>query len=121
MVFFYPWVMAHLGVNDMADINNDRVRGMKTVAVLYGLKGTVVWVTLFAGLHIALVPLFLQQVGLIAAAGIICGVILLGTAVSYLIKEKTPEAGLKVLPLFHISLLLYTVSIIADYAFSFTI
>jgi 4-hydroxybenzoate polyprenyltransferase len=120
MVFFYPWVMAHLGVNDMADLRNDRVRGMKTVPVLYGVTGTVAWVTLFAGLHIISVPLFLQKVGLIAAAGVTGGVILLGTAVYYIVKEKTPEAGLKVLPLFHIALLLYTVSIIADYAFSFT-
>ena len=34
MVFFYPWTIAHLGLNDFIDLENDRAREMKSIAVL---------------------------------------------------------------------------------------
>ena len=30
--------MAHLGLNDLIDLKNDRARGMKSITVLYGDK-----------------------------------------------------------------------------------
>jgi 4-hydroxybenzoate polyprenyltransferase len=51
VVFFYPWTMAHLGLNDFIDLKNDEARGMKSIAVLYGSKGTMYWVTGFTLLH----------------------------------------------------------------------
>jgi 4-hydroxybenzoate polyprenyltransferase len=114
LIFFYPFVLAHLGVNDLIDIKNDMARGMKTVTVLYGMNGTATWVLLFTLLHIGVAPLFLRELGLVGVFGILAGFLLLGAATYKIVKEKSSEAGLKVLPLFHAALLLYTVSIIID-------
>ncbi|MEN6342934.1 MAG: UbiA family prenyltransferase, partial [Methanospirillum sp.] len=43
-VFFYPFALAHLGANDIADITNDRARGLQTIPVLYGMTGAARWV-----------------------------------------------------------------------------
>ncbi len=117
MLFFYPWTMAHLAVNDFADIANDRARGMKSITVLYGAKGTLYWIAGFTLLHfLAAVP-FLGQLGTTAMYGFMLGAGLIVIANYKLLKEKSPKAGLFTLPLYHASLLVYAVSIILDYAF----
>ncbi len=116
-VFFYPWVIAHLGVNDLIDIENDRSRDMKTVTVLYGMKGTVNWILLFTIIHFVVAPLFMIELGSIAVVGFMVAFFLLAIANYILNREKSSEAGLKALPIFHLTMLVYAISIILDYAF----
>jgi len=116
-VFFYPWVIAHLGVNDLIDIENDRSREMKTVTVLYGMKGTVNWILLFTIIHFVVAPLFMIELGPIAVVGFMVAFFLLAIANYILNREKSSEAGLKALPIFHLTMLVYAISIILDYAF----
>jgi 4-hydroxybenzoate polyprenyltransferase len=116
ILFFYPFVMAHLGVNDMADVINDRARGLKTIPVLYGMDGAAKWVVLFIGLHLVLTPFFLREVEPITVYGFFIAWVLLLIAGYKIMKEKSAAVALKVLPFFHVSMLVYTVSIIIGYA-----
>jgi 4-hydroxybenzoate polyprenyltransferase len=116
-LFFYPWVLAHLGVNDLADVENDRARDLKTVAVLYGTGGAAYWIMAFTILHVLVAPLFLMELDTVARAGFVPGLMILGLANLKILKEKSPKAGLAVLPLFHLSMAIYVVSIALDYLF----
>jgi 4-hydroxybenzoate polyprenyltransferase len=113
-VFFYPFTMAHLGVNDLIDLENDRARGMNTVTTLYGLSGTVSWVAVFTGIHIVTSLLFMTRLEWIARGGIFLGLCLLVYANSAIARNRTPDTGLSVLPLFHITMLIYALSIGLD-------
>ncbi len=115
MVFFYPWTMAHLGLNDFIDLENDRARGMNSISVLYGLKGTMYWITGFTVLHFLAAIFFLKELGVIAQYGFLVGFVILAGANLYLWKEQSTVAGLKILPLFHGTLVIYAVSIILDF------
>ncbi len=115
MVFFYPWTMAHLGLNDFIDLENDRARGMKSIAVLYGPKGAMYWVTGFTVLHFLASVFFLPELGTIALYGFLTGFVLLAGSNLYLWKEKSQGAGMKILPVYHMTLLIYSVSIILDF------
>lgn len=114
-IFFYPLALAHLGVNDLVDIRNDIEKGMKTIPVLYGKNGTVRWITIFSVIHILIIPLFLSILGLFALVGFSISAVLIVIANILLNKSKDPETGLKVLPLFHLSVLVYSLSLIMDY------
>ena len=112
--FFYPFAMAHLGANDLIDVNNDRARGMNTITTLYGERGTAYWIAGFTGANVIMAILFMTQLGWIARVGIVLGLVLLTIAMIWIIKYKTPDSCLKVLPLFHITLLIYAGSIVLD-------
>lgn len=114
-LFLYPWALAHLGVNDLADFKNDIARGMRTVTTLYGTKGTSYWIFCFTLLHIAVALMFMAGLGTVAFYGFALSFLLLSIANYLVIKGKDPASGLKALPLFHSSLLIYSVSIIVDY------
>ncbi len=116
-IFFFPWTLAHLGVNDLADVKNDEARGLKTIPVLFGLAGTVSWILMFTILHFVTAPLFIIRFGAVATVGFILGFLLLIIANYLLNRYKTSEMGLRMLPVFHATMLIYTVSIILDYAF----
>jgi 4-hydroxybenzoate polyprenyltransferase len=116
LLFFYPWIMAHLGVNDLVDVDNDEARGMKTVTVLYGLTGTARWILFFTIVHILLTPLLLIELGGIARVGFIIGFLLLGVANYVIVRQPSPAAGLKAISLFHLTMAIYVSSIILDYA-----
>lgn len=113
-LFFYPFAMAHLGVNDLIDIANDRARGLKTIPLLYGTKRTTCWILFFTAVHFVNAALFLRVMGVVASAGFGIGFMLLVVANFVLLKGKSAEAGLKVLPLFHATMLVYAGSIILD-------
>jgi len=113
-LFFYPFAMAHLGANDMIDIENDRARGMNTPATLYGLSGTAIWICAFTLLHAMLALVFAPRLGWIARAGFLAGLALLAVANAVILKNKTPDAALSVLPLFHVTMLIYAGSIALD-------
>lgn len=113
-LFFYPFAIAHLGVNDLIDVANDRARGMQTISTLFGLRGTVTWIAGFTILHAFTALLFASRLGLIARAGFLIGLFLLAGANTVILTKKTPDAGLKVLPLFHMAMLVYAGSIALD-------
>ena len=113
-IFFYPFAMAHLGVNDLIDVENDRARGMNTPATLYGLSGTAIWICAFTAVHAVLALVFAARLGWIARSGFLFGLALLAVANAVILKNKMPDAALKVLPLFHVTMLIYAGSIALD-------
>jgi 4-hydroxybenzoate polyprenyltransferase len=115
LLFFYPFAQAHLGANDIIDVENDEARGLKTVPLIYGTEGNKTWIHLFTLLHVGGAYLFRGVLGTIATYGISVGVLLLLIANMLIRKGKSPEEWLKALPLFHLTMLVYVVSIILDY------
>jgi len=111
--FFYPFAMAHLGANDLIDVVNDRARGMSTIPVLYDRERTAYWVAGFTVIHAMMAFLFMTRLGWISRFSIIAGLCLLVIANVVIVKNKTPEATLRVLPLFHIAMVFYAGGLIA--------
>jgi 4-hydroxybenzoate polyprenyltransferase len=116
-LFFYPFAMAHLGANDLIDVKNDLARGMNTITTLYGEHGTACWIAGFTAVNAVMALVFMTKLGWIARAGLVIGLILLTIANVVIMKYNTPGAGLRVLPLFHITMLVYAGSIILDSVF----
>jgi 4-hydroxybenzoate polyprenyltransferase len=115
-MFFYPWTMVHPGLNDLIDLKNDRAKGIKSITVLYGIKGTKYWITGFFLLHLLTTTLFLKDLGVIDHYGFLAEFVLLAGSNLYLWKEKSYGAGMKILPLFYVTLAIYAISIILDFA-----
>jgi 4-hydroxybenzoate polyprenyltransferase len=113
--FFYPLAQAHLGVNDISDVANDQVKDMKTIPLLYGLKGTVYWILLFSILHIVAATFFLSVLGTIAITGFAVSFTLIAAANIIILKGKNAAAGMKALPMFHVAMLIYAITIILEY------
>jgi 4-hydroxybenzoate polyprenyltransferase len=113
-VFFYPFALAHLGVNDLIDVKNDRARGMSTIPILYDIPRTTYWIAGFTVINAMMAFLFMTRLGWIGRAGLLIGLILLIAANGVILKHKTPDAALRVLPLFHITMLIYAGSIALD-------
>jgi 4-hydroxybenzoate polyprenyltransferase len=115
LLFFYPFALAHLGANDMIDIANDRVRGMKSVPVLFGQPGTAFWIAGFTAVHLTAALLFMAQLGWVARVGIIAGLTLVLYANAVILKHRAdgtaPDAALRVLPCFHVAMVLYAAGI----------
>jgi 4-hydroxybenzoate polyprenyltransferase len=111
-MFFYPFAEAHLGINDMIDIANDQARGLKTIPVLYGMKGASYWILLFTAIHYIAGFFFLTALGTVTLAGFAVGFLLLAVVNYVILKNNTAQAALRVLPLFHITMLIYSGSII---------
>ncbi len=116
-VFFYPFALAHLGANDIADITNDRARGLQTIPVLYGMAGAARWVLAFALVHAAAALLFAAVLGPIARAGLVAGLACVMVAIVGLVRRPEESAGLRLLPLFHLAMALYAGGIVIDYVF----
>lgn len=114
-LFFYPLALAHLGVNDIADFANDRVKEMKTIPVLYGIKGASYWVLIFSLLHFVTATIFLNVLGTVSIIGFSIGFILLTIANCIILRGKSAASGMKALPFFHIAMLIYAISIILEY------
>lgn len=115
-LFFYPLALAHLGVNDLVDVANDEAKGMNTIPTLYGMKVTSWWVLLFSVLHFVMAIVFLTRLGTLAAlAGFILSWSLIAIGNSKIMKGKSAEASLKALPMFHLAMLIYAITIIANY------
>ncbi|BBL66943.1 UbiA family prenyltransferase [Methanoculleus chikugoensis] len=115
-LFFYPWTLAHLGANDIADIVNDRARGMATIPALYGMKGAIAWVLGFSAVHAGMALVFGLALGPVTLAGFAVGLVLLGAANHLILRGKSPEAAMRALPLMHASLLVYATAVIAGAA-----
>ncbi|MFW9829388.1 MAG: UbiA family prenyltransferase [Candidatus Thorarchaeota archaeon] len=113
ILFLYPWAQAHLGVNDLGDYENDKAKNLKTITILYGIKGNIKWIVYFTLIQIgfALLLLFFK-LGFIALIGFILSFILLITANITLFRNQTSSTAIKILPRYHASLLIYILSII---------
>jgi 4-hydroxybenzoate polyprenyltransferase len=114
-LFFYPLALVHLGINDIADVANDRVKEMKTIPIIYGLNGAAYWVLIFTLIHFVTATIFLNILGTVSLIGFSLGFILLVTANYLILKGKSAVSGMKALPLFHITMLIYAISIILEY------
>lgn len=114
LLFFYPFAMAHLGVNDLIDVSNDQSRKLNTITTLYGLKSTASWIFAFTLIHAVFAVIFMTRLGWIGRAGLLSGLVLLSVANGVIMKQKSPDAALKVLPLFHVTMLVYAASIAID-------
>jgi 4-hydroxybenzoate polyprenyltransferase len=112
-IFFYPFALAHLGVNDLIDEANDRARGLRTIPTIYDAERTRYWIAGFTVIHAMMAVLFITRLGPVAQAGIYAGLVLLVIANIVILKYKTADAALKVLPLFHIAMVLYAGGICA--------
>ncbi len=112
-LFFYPFAMAHLGANDLVDFKNDLARGMKSVTVMYGVDSTTRWILAFTLLHVSTSLLFAYFLGWQVLIGFAIGFVLLGIANYMFLRHRTPEIGLKFLPMFHVTMIIYSVTLIA--------
>jgi 4-hydroxybenzoate polyprenyltransferase len=112
-IFFYPFALAHLGVNDLIDEGNDRAKGLRTIPTLYDAERTRYWIAGFTVIHAMMAVLFLSRLGLIAHIGIYAGLVLLIIANIVILKYRTTDAAVKVLPLFHVAMVLYAAGICA--------
>ncbi|MCW4019344.1 MAG: UbiA family prenyltransferase [Candidatus Bathyarchaeota archaeon] len=114
-LFFYPLAQAHLGVNDLADVVNDKARNLNTISTLYGMNGTVYWILGFSVAQFVMAAVFLSQVGsLIMLAGFAVSISLLTIGNLLILKGKNVASGMKALPMFHVAMLIYAISIIAN-------
>lgn len=118
MLLLYPWALAHLATNDIIDVENDRAKDLKTITVLFGEQGNILWISLFTLAHILAIPLFLLfgEMSYIALGGFILSSLVLIAANVLLIKRKTPKTRMLTLPMFHGTLFIITSSIIVDSA-----
>jgi 4-hydroxybenzoate polyprenyltransferase len=111
--FFYPFALAHLGANDLIDVVNDRVRGMKTIPTLFGMNGTAYWIAGFTAVHILTALIFMTRLVWVARTGICAGLVLLLYANTVILKDRSSDSALKVLPCFHVAMVLYALGIAA--------
>ncbi len=111
-LFFYPLALSHLGLNDLIDIKNDIVRKMNTITVLYGIKRTVIWIVFFNFIHFLMAIIFLSSLPKVTLYGFLIPFVLLLIGTISIIKDSSPTKGLKVLPLYHMSMAIYSISII---------
>lgn len=114
-LFFYPLAMAHLGINDIIDVTNDQARGLNTITTFYGLNGTSYWILLFSVFHFVTAAVFLTVLGTVALVGFAVSLSLIAVANFVVLKGRNSTSGLKALPLFHVAMLIYAVSIILNY------
>jgi 4-hydroxybenzoate polyprenyltransferase len=115
-LFFYPLALAHLGVNDLVDFRNDEAKEMSTIPTLYGVKVTAYWILGFSVWHLAMAIIFLTRIGtLLIIAGFALSFLLVVVGNIKILKEKSPEATIKALPMFHVAMLIYAIFIIANY------
>ncbi|WP_067048828.1 UbiA family prenyltransferase [Methanofollis ethanolicus] len=111
-LFFYPYALAHLGANDLVDVENDRARGMRTVPLLYGTRAGVLWVAGFTAVHGLTALLFAGVLGTVARGGLLLGFLLLVVANLVILRDRTPEAAMRVLPLCHLAMVVYAAGMV---------
>jgi 4-hydroxybenzoate polyprenyltransferase len=87
---------------------------MYSIAVLYGKSGTAFWIAGFSAVHACTTLVFMSLLGWIANTGLLAGLGLLLGANGAILRDRSPDTGLRVLPLFHITLLIYATSIVLD-------
>jgi 4-hydroxybenzoate polyprenyltransferase len=106
-LFFYPFAIAHLGLNDLIDETNDRARGLRTIPTIYDAERTRYWIAGFTVIHAMMAVLFITRLEPVARAGICAGLILLVIANIVILRTRAADAALRMLPLFHGAMVLY--------------
>ncbi|MGD6809138.1 MAG: UbiA family prenyltransferase [Candidatus Bathyarchaeia archaeon] len=115
-LFFYPLALAHLGVNDLIDVSNDIAKGLKTIPTLYSTNFTAYWILAFSMLHFITAIIFLTVIGtILPIAGFAVSLTILAIGNFKIMQEKNPQTGIKVLPLFHVAMLIYAITIILNF------
>jgi len=112
LLVFYPYTQAHLGLNDIIDTANDHARGLSTIPVMYGEKKTKLWISVSSLIHLFLLAFFLTKVNGVYTRGLILGAGSLLISNLLVWKGNSPKEWIRALPFFHLSLLIYTLSII---------
>jgi 4-hydroxybenzoate polyprenyltransferase len=87
---------------------------MSTLPILFDISRTTYWILGFTVIHAMMAFLFMTRLGWIGRAGLLVGLIILMAANGVILQNRTPESALKVLPLFHVTMLLYALSISLD-------
>ena len=117
MAVFYPLAQAHLGVNDLADVRNDEARGMNSIPLLYGNRGTAWWILLFSAAHGIMLPVLLQEwLTPRAAMAMLLPLFLLAAGGWAIVSHPVPRRALRMLPLYHAAIALEAVIIIVSVA-----
>ncbi len=115
-LFFYPLALAHLGVNDLVDVANDKTKGLNTIPTLYSINATVFWILLFSLWHFGMAIVLLTTLGtFLALGGFMISLLLLSIGNFKILSGRTAQSAIKALPLFHIAMLIYAITIIANY------
>jgi 4-hydroxybenzoate polyprenyltransferase len=115
--FFYPLALAHLGINDLIDVANDKAKRLYTVPTLYGINPTTVWIALFSSWHFIMAIVFLSRFfTYLMIGGFAISFLLITFGNAKILQEKSPQTTIKALPLFHIAMLIYAITIIANSA-----
>ena len=114
-LFFYPLALAHLGVNDLVDVKNDKAKEMNTIPTLYSMKATAFWIAAFTIVHSIMAIVMLTLLSNLAIIGFSASLLLLTVGNVVIIKQKTAISGMKALPFFHVAMLIYAITIIASY------
>jgi len=114
-LFFYPLALAHLGVNDLVDVKNDHAKGMNTIPTLYSMEATALWIAAFTLFHGVMAVVMLTLLSNLAIIGFLISLLLLTVGNVVILKQKTAISGMKALPMFHIAMLIYAITIIASY------
>lgn len=112
VLYFYPLAQAHLAINDLVDLENDKVRKLQSVPILWGVKGTVWWIILFTLAHIFTASTFVLQVNPAALPGFIISFIILLFAAASIYRKPIPLVSLKVLPLVHLCMAIQAIALI---------
>jgi 4-hydroxybenzoate polyprenyltransferase len=86
---------------------------MNTIPTIFSVNGAAYWIAGFTAVHILTAIIFMVRLDGIARIGIFTGLVLLLYANAVILKDRSPEAALKVLPCFHIAMVLYAVGIAA--------
>jgi 4-hydroxybenzoate polyprenyltransferase len=115
-LFFYPLALAHLGVNDLIDVSNDVAKGMNTIATLYSVNFTAFWILTFSIWHFVMAIVFLTMLGtILSIVGFAVSLTILTVGNFKIMREKNSKTALSALPLFHIAMLFYAITIILNF------
>jgi 4-hydroxybenzoate polyprenyltransferase len=114
-LFFYPFAQVHLGINDIIDFTNDKVRDLQTIPILYGVFNTKKWIQGFTLLHIIGAGLFFNVIGGVLKYTFFVGFFLLIIVNVLIQKGSSAKEWLSALPVFHLTLFVYMTSFIANY------
>jgi 4-hydroxybenzoate polyprenyltransferase len=115
-LFFYPLALAHLGVNDLVDVANYFAKGMNTIPTLYSVNFTASWTLAFSVWHFVMAVVFLFRIGtILPIAGFAVSLTILAIGNLKIMKNKTPETTLKALPMFHVAMLIYAITLILNF------
>jgi 4-hydroxybenzoate polyprenyltransferase len=80
---------------------------LSTIPTHFDIPRTTYWILGFTIIHAMMAFLFMTRLGWISRVCILAGLVLLLYANAMILKDKSPDTTLKVLPCFHIAMVLY--------------